>query len=171
MRDSQPWLSDTVGRAGCSDAEYGTDGTRASGQFSPGNRLGRIHRRCDPCFEYAGQTDCIYLVGQSCPEERKDVDQPQSSDPESASPKPFICVPGVFRQQAIQSDQCFFGGARRDAYRLADYGIRGKELLICMMSAALFNVSHLQCQNVFLTLPGFLLKSVDILIFCSYINI
>ena len=43
VSDPGSWVSYKVGAAGGSDAEYGTYGEGAPGEFSSGDRMGRVH--------------------------------------------------------------------------------------------------------------------------------
>ena len=55
------------------------------------------------------------LWGQSGPDEKVHAEQSEASDPGGTASEPAFRVPGIFRQQAIQQDQCISGGERTDS--------------------------------------------------------
>ena len=109
-----------MGKAGDSAFEYGIDRACASGQFPSGHRLGGIYGRGDHGLKRAGQAHRIYPVGYAGPEKGTDAEQSPAPDLKSAPSKSIFRCPGIFRKQAVQSDQRVSGGTRAGTDRLAD---------------------------------------------------
>ena len=85
--------------------KYRAYSARPSGQFPPGDRLGRVYGCGYKDPERTGPADGIYPVGRAGKEQEEHADQPEASDPGIASPKPAVSEPGIFRQPAFQQDQ------------------------------------------------------------------
>lgn len=120
MHDPESRMSDQMGRAGSSDAQYGSHRAGASGKFSQRDRMGRIYRCGDPGAQYTGSSDRLYLMGKSGAAQRENADESEAFDLESSTSKPAVGIPRIFRKQAVQSDKCFSGSAWRGAGGLAD---------------------------------------------------
>ena len=95
-------VPDKVGGAGRADAQYGSDRAGASGQFPPGDRLGRIHGRGDHGAQQPGPAHCVHPVGKSGPAQESHAEQSEASYPDGASSESALSVQRVFRQQAVQ---------------------------------------------------------------------
>lgn len=65
-------------------------------------------------------------MGESCPEEKSNAQQSEASDPDSAASESALGVPGILRQQAVQSDEQIPGRAWCQTGRLADRLVAGR---------------------------------------------
>ena len=99
--DTEPWLFDEVGRAGCADAEHRADGARPPGEFPPGNRLGGVYRRGNHGVERPGSPYRVHFMGVSGAAKGEDAEQPEPFDIEGAAPEPAFRLPRLFWQQAV----------------------------------------------------------------------
>ena len=120
LHDPGPRLPDKMGGAGRADAQYGSDRAGASGQFPPGDRLGRIHGRGDHGAQQPGPAHRVHPVGKSGPAQESHAEQSEAPHPDGASSEPALSVQGVFRQQAVQQDECVSGESWDRAGGLAD---------------------------------------------------
>ena len=116
----QQRMSGEMGPPGSAAFKYSADGPGPSGQFPPGDRLGRIYGRGHPGSGGSGPAHGLYTLGQAGPDEKSHDPQSGPSGAGSAPPKSPFGFPGIFRKPAVFADQRISGEERTGAYRLAD---------------------------------------------------